>query len=83
MARTTRPAPRTHSTVSAVEAVSSVLAVSAARLAAMEVAVELEVDVDEFGLRGAAERAAWDELVAEFEARVAREGRWWVAADAA
>ncbi|MEL7158727.1 MAG: hypothetical protein AAFN30_19320 [Actinomycetota bacterium] len=53
-------------------------AVPAARVAAMQLAVELEVDGEEFGLRGQAEAALWAELVAEFEDRVAREGRSWV-----
>lgn len=44
----------------------------------MQLAVELEVDREEFGLRGRAERALWAELVAEFEDRVAREGRSWI-----
>lgn len=65
-----------------VAARATVAALTAARIAAMERAVELEVDAEEFGLRSVAERTVWDELVVEFEARVAREGRSWVAAAA-
>ena len=79
MARTTRLHPTPYNIESSSSS-SSAVALPAARLAAMERAVELEVDAEEFGLRTAAESAVWEELVAEFEARVAREGRWWVAA---
>lgn len=85
MAWTTRLRPTTTrataSTARSVGAASSSSGtVSAARLAAMELAVELEVDGEDFGLHGPAERAVWLDLVAEFDARVAREGRWWVPA---
>lgn len=49
------------------------------RIEAMERAVELDVDRDEFGLRSAAERTLWDELVAEHELRCRRQGPVWVA----
>ncbi|MEM8922982.1 MAG: hypothetical protein AAGD35_05725 [Actinomycetota bacterium] len=54
--------------------------ISSRREQAMLRAVELEVDAEEFGVRTSAERRLWEELVGEFEDRVAREGRSWVAA---
>ena len=53
------------------------------RLAEMLMAVELDVDRDEFSFRSPSERAMWDELEAEFQERLAREGRSWVPLEAA
>ena len=49
------------------------------RLAEMMIAVELEVDREEFVFRSPVEREVWLDLEAEFELRCLREGRTWVA----
>ncbi len=45
----------------------------------MALAVELEVDGEDFGLRTPAEEALWAELEVEFRERIRREGRCWAA----
>lgn len=50
-----------------------------ARLAALEKAVELEVDRDDFSFQSDDERSLWDELEAEFHELVARIGPVWFA----
>ena len=54
--------------------------IEAKRLAEMILAVELEVDRDEFVFRSQAELELWCDLEAEFDLRWLREGRSWVAA---
>ncbi len=53
--------------------------ISEHRLELMEMAVELEVDRNDFGFHHSGEEAVWDELQAEFEIRAERLGRTWVA----
>ena len=53
------------------------------RIEQMIVAIELDVDGDEFDFRSEQERQVWFELQAEFEDRSAREGRRWIAVGAA
>lgn len=57
--------------------------INEARVTEMMIAVELEVDYDEFGFRSEEERLLWLELEAEFQDRSAREGRVWIALEAA
>jgi len=47
------------------------------RLAAMQTAVELDVDKDDFALQSDEESMLWDELADEFDQIVARLGRLW------
>ena len=47
------------------------------RVAAMQTAVELEVDKDDFPLESTEESALWDELTEEFDQIVERLGRLW------
>lgn len=49
------------------------------RVAALVVAAELEVDEEELGLAGDAERSLWADLRAEFDELVARMGPVWIA----
>lgn len=49
------------------------------RLAAMQTAVELDVDKSDFSFRSGPEAHLWDELEAEFAELVARIGRVWIA----
>lgn len=53
------------------------------RVREMSIAVELDVDREEFVFRSEAERVVWLELEAEFLDRSEREGRTWVALQAA
>ncbi len=49
------------------------------RVAAMQAAVELDVDKDDFRFRTSDEAWLWDELEQEFAELVARIGRVWIA----
>lgn len=49
------------------------------RVALLSAAVELQVDVDDAGLRSEAEHRLWRILTEEYEALVARIGPVWVA----
>lgn len=53
--------------------------VSDQRLELMEMAVELEVDKLDFTFHSPQEEALWDELQAEFDARISRFGVVWAA----
>ncbi len=55
------------------------LARSERRIELMEMAVELEVDKNDFAFHSHAEEAIWDELQSEFDQRADRLGRTWVA----
>ncbi|MCP3992974.1 MAG: hypothetical protein GY724_28185 [Actinomycetia bacterium] len=55
------------------------MVISDERLAEMQRAIELQVDVDDFEVRSLAERHLWNELEVEFELRCQREGPSWVA----
>lgn len=49
------------------------------RVAAMQTAVELDVDKTDFPFESGQEAQLWDELEAEFNALVGRIGRVWIA----
>ncbi|MDH3293135.1 MAG: hypothetical protein OER95_02310 [Acidimicrobiia bacterium] len=49
------------------------------RVAAMQAAVELDVDKDEFSFQSNEESLLWDEIEQQFADLVARIGRVWIA----
>lgn len=75
----TPPSTRSPSTRSPIDVARVIATISETRVDRIERAIELGVDKEDFAFASGSERVLWDEVVNEFEDRLAKHGPTWLA----